>query len=115
MPGKPGVNINPPTALWDRLRLAAFARNMSIRHYCRDLVIAWLNGPRVVIDPLVRGNGARHDTFIPISGYFTTELRVAAARQGIGHGDLTLRILHATCPQREEGIAELQGTFVTSE
>jgi hypothetical protein len=115
MAGKNGVNVNPPTPLWQRLRLAATIRNVSLRHYCRDLLVAWLGSTRIALDEIDKGNGERHDTFIPLSQHATTELRVAAARQGIGHGDLALRVLDAGCPQAAEVGAELLGCMLVGE
>lgn len=115
MAGKSGINVNPPTPLWRRLRFAAALRNTSLRHYCRDLLVAYLNGPRYALDEIDRGNRERHDTFIPLAPDRAVEFRVAAARQGIGHSDLALRVLDAGAPQASEVGAELLGVMAVGE
>jgi hypothetical protein len=115
MAGKNGVNVNPPTPLWQRLRFAATLKNVSLRHYCRDLLVTWLSGPRLALDEIDRGNRERHDTFVPLSAHLSVEFRVAAARLGVGHSDLALRVLDAGAPQTSEVGAELLGVMAVGE
>lgn len=96
------IYVRLPTALRQRVNLAAAARDLNAATYIRRHVERWLRDPSTVNAVEGEAQNGLKSRKVPVPGSVRIRLNVAAAERDVSVGALVVRILHAYTPHPTE-------------